>query len=143
MDVNNIHNSIQAKTVSSGSSVRGDAATVVSSAEKQSVSNDVTKATLSSSSVDAIPDGVDKVLSQLNEQLESSKSYLKFEKDESSEKLVFFIKNSETGETIRQVPTKELLDISKNITEYLDMVSKPGVSGAPSLPAGLITNQVV
>lgn len=90
-------------------------------------------------------DDVDKMLSSLNEQLKKNGTYLKFEKSEDNHKMVFFIKNSSTDETIRQIPSKELMAISKNISSYLDRLQKesPGLSGEKASPLGLITSQKV
>lgn len=84
---------------------------------------------------------VDEVLAGLNSQLDSLQSFLKFEKDEDNQKMIFFIKNSETGETIRQIPNKDLLDISKNISNYLEMAQQAGMDGKKPSAVGLLTNQ--
>ncbi|QCU90461.1 flagellar protein FlaG [Thiomicrorhabdus sediminis] len=83
---------------------------------------------------------VDNVMSSLNEQLQTLQSYLLFEKDEDTEKMVFFIKNTETDEVLRQVPSQELLTISKNITDYLEMVNQSSRDTLP--PVGLLTDQM-
>lgn len=85
---------------------------------------------------------VDEVLSGLNGQLDSLQSFLKFEKDEDNQKMIFFIKNSETGEIIRQIPNKDLLDISKNISNYLEMAQQTEMNGKKPSAVGLITNQI-
>ncbi|BBP43124.1 flagellar protein FlaG [Thiosulfativibrio zosterae] len=85
---------------------------------------------------------VDSLLTGLNSQLQTLQSFLKFEKDEDNQKMVFFIKNSETGETIRQIPSQDLLDISKNISKYLEMAQQTDVGGRTPPPVGLITNQI-
>ncbi len=86
-------------------------------------------------------DNSEGLLEELNSNLELLQSYLKFEKDEDTDRMVFFIKDSETNEVIRQVPAKELLQISKQISDYLETVKS--VNEEVSIPAGLITNQVV
>jgi flagellar protein FlaG len=86
---------------------------------------------------------IEGLIGDLNKQIQTLQSYLKFEQDQDSQKMVFFIKNSETGETIRQIPSQELLDISKNITQYLDTFKQsPDITGKTSSPVGLITNQM-
>ncbi len=77
-------------------------------------------------------------LSNLNSQLEKVRNYLRFEKDEDSERMVIFIRNSETGEVIRQIPSQEFLDISNNISKYLEM--RQELSEKMALPPGLITD---
>ncbi|MEA1988107.1 MAG: flagellar protein FlaG, partial [Pseudomonadota bacterium] len=66
-------------------------------------------------------------------------NYLRFEKDDSSEKMVIFIKNSETDEVIRQIPSQEFLTISKNITNYLEM--RQQLSETVVTPPGLLTHE--
>lgn len=80
-------------------------------------------------------------VNELNAQLKLMQSYLKFEKDDDSNRMVFFIKDSETNEVIRQVPAKELLQISKNISNYLEELNT--IKESSSMPVGLITNEVV
>lgn len=85
-------------------------------------------------------DNSDDVLNELNAQLKVLQSYLKFEKDEDTDRMVFFIKDSETDEIIRQVPAKELLQISKNISDYLEQINS--TKDNSSIPVGLITNEI-
>lgn len=80
----------------------------------------------------------DRVLEQLNENIQLLKSYLEFEKDEDSERMIFYVKNSETGEVIRQVPAEEMLEISKNITKYLDSINQVGQNS--QTPKGILAD---
>ena len=80
---------------------------------------------------------LESLMKNLNLQLEKLQNYLRFEKDDSSEKMVIFIKNSETDEVIRQIPSQEFLTISKNITNYLEM--RQQLSETMVTPPGLIT----
>jgi len=77
---------------------------------------------------------------RLNDSLKISQSYLKFERDEDAEKMVVFIKNGDTDEVIRQVPSEEFLAISKNIQKYLEQVNRAS-STQPSA-TGMITNEI-
>jgi len=81
----------------------------------------------------------DNLMKSLNAQLEKLENYLKFERDEETEKMVFFIKNTETDEILRQIPTEEFLKISKNISNYLEIVSSS--QEKHSIPAGMITHE--
>jgi flagellar protein FlaG len=85
---------------------------------------------------------VDALMENLNQQLQKLQNYLRFEKDDDSQKMVIFIKDSETDEIIRQIPAKELLEVSKNITEFLEthQTLSQEQSGSSS-PIGLLTNQ--
>ncbi|MEA1988099.1 MAG: flagellar protein FlaG [Pseudomonadota bacterium] len=82
---------------------------------------------------------LENLMKNLNLQLEKLQNYLRFEKDGSSEKMVIFIKNSETDEVIRQIPSQEFLTISKNITNYLEM--RQQLSETLVTPPGLITHE--
>lgn len=84
-------------------------------------------------------DSVDGLVAQLNQQLEKLQNYLRFEKDEEADRMVLLIKNAETGEVIRQIPSQEFLAISKNISRYLEMRQQSPESVA--MPTGLITNE--
>lgn len=112
---------------------------VTSGVNADRVSNSTDNGQLQSSVLDE--SDLDNLTKNLNESLKSLQSYLMFEKDTDTEKMVFFIKHSETDEIIRQIPAEEFLAISKNIQEYLDQMNQS--SEKLSLPTGIITNQVV
>jgi len=99
------------------------------------------KAVTESSEIDA--QKADKLLSSVNEKVKALQSFLKFEKDEDTEKMVFSIKNSETGEVIRQIPSKDLLEVSKQISQYLDLVQQQAPGDRSEPPVGLLTDQIV
>ncbi len=82
---------------------------------------------------------LDSLTMSLNTQFEKLQNYVKFERDESSQNMVVFVKNSETNEVIRQIPTQEFLAISKNINEYIEM--RQQLSEKISPPVGLFTNE--
>ena len=84
---------------------------------------------------------LDKQMNDLNAQLQKLQNYLKFERDEDSERMVIFIRDSETDEVIRQIPTQEFLAISKSIGQYLEMSKQ--VSEKISPPIGMFTNETV
>jgi len=84
---------------------------------------------------------LDSQMASLNSQLQKLQNYLKFERDEDSNRMVIFIKDSETDEIIRQIPTEDFLNISKSITQYLDVNKQ--VSNKVSPPIGMFTNETV
>ena len=84
---------------------------------------------------------LDSQMADLNAQLNQLQNYLKFERDEDSENMVIFIKNSETDEIIRQIPSQEFLAVSKSIGQYLEMSKQ--VSEKISPPVGMLTNETV
>lgn len=82
---------------------------------------------------------LEELTSKLNFQLAELKNYLRFEKHEDTERMVIFIKDSKTDEIIRQIPSKEFLDISKTITDYLDVRNQ--ITKDQNLPPGLLANE--
>lgn len=84
------------------------------------------------------PKTVEKTLSDLNQQMEVMNNYLRFEKDEDTNKMVIFIRDTETDEVIRQIPSDEFLAISKNISKYLEM--RQQLSETVAVTPGLITD---
>ncbi|MBD3768162.1 MAG: flagellar protein FlaG [Gammaproteobacteria bacterium] len=84
---------------------------------------------------------MDTTLENINIQLERLKTFLRFERDEDTQRMVIFIKNGDTGEVIRQIPSNEFLKISKNINDFIEMrQQRPNDN---SLPTGLITHSTV
>lgn len=81
---------------------------------------------------------VEQLIEDVNFQLEQTTSYLRFEQDEDSERMVIFIKNGETDELIRQIPSQEFLRISKNISQFLEMQQQS--SKMLATPVGLIAD---
>ncbi|MDX1346914.1 MAG: flagellar protein FlaG [Thiomicrorhabdus chilensis] len=79
------------------------------------------------------------LMDNINVQLKTLNSYLRFEKDEETDRMVILIKNGETDEVIRQIPSQEFLTISKNITNFLEMSRQLSEKMAP--PLGLITHE--
>lgn len=92
----------------------------------------------------ATPEELEQAVRVANTQLESLKTnYLKFERDELTDKMVVAIKNAQTDELIMQIPSEDFLRIAKNIDAYLKQVNN-GFSDSPnSIPVGLFTNQQV
>lgn len=82
---------------------------------------------------------LDSVMSDLNVQLQQLQNYLKFERDEDADRMVIFIKDSETNEILRQIPTEEFLAISKSIGQYIEMSQQ--ISEKITPPVGIITNE--
>lgn len=84
---------------------------------------------------------VDSQLADLNSQMQKFQNYLKFERNEDANKMVIFIKDTETDEVIRQIPTENFLNISKSISQYLEMNNQTSEKVSP--PVGMFTNETV
>lgn len=92
----------------------------------------------------ATPEELEQALQVANTQLESLKTnYLKFERDELTDKMVVAIKNAQTDELIMQIPSEDFLRIAKNIDAYLKQVNNEFSDSQSSIPVGLFTNQQV
>ena len=61
-------------------------------------------------SIDDIKTAVD----ELNSQLEDQKIHVNFGVDEDTGRIVVMVKDSETGETVRQIPSEATLDFARN-----------------------------
>jgi flagellar protein FlaG len=83
---------------------------------------------------------LDSLMMNLNTELKQLQNYMKFERDKDSQNMVVFIKDSETGELIRQIPTQEFLNISKSITQFLEMQKQSSEKILP--PVGMLTNEM-
>jgi len=94
-------------------------------------------------SVDLDEQAVDSLLSSVNDQFQLLNSSLTFEKDDATDKVIFSIKNNDTGEVIRQIPSENALEISRQLTEYLNSVDTLSLYEKSKTPVGLLTNQVV
>lgn len=81
---------------------------------------------------------------RMNESLQKSGSNILFEPDEDSGKMLFKMKDAETGETIRQIPNEVVLKISQAIGDFLNQAQIEGKSNSnsslPSALSGLVTN---
>jgi len=84
---------------------------------------------------------LDSQMANLNSQLQKLQNYLRFERDEDADRMVIFIKDSETDEIIRQIPTEDFLNISKSISQYLE--ANKQISEKVSPPVGMLTNETV
>ncbi|MCX7142804.1 MAG: flagellar protein FlaG [Proteobacteria bacterium] len=69
-------------------------------------------------------DAVKKVASQINDFLKSSSSNLQFSVDDSSSKVVVRIVDSQTNELIRQIPSEEMLAISRSLDQMIGLLIK-------------------
>lgn len=81
-------------------------------------------------------------VTKVNDALSESGSSLQFQLDQDAHKMVLYLKDSKTGEVLRQFPDKEALQISQQITEYLDAVKNRSASRGDALGklSGMIMN---
>ncbi len=65
---------------------------------------------------------IDKIVKQLNENVDNLHKGIKFEKEEKLNSWVVKVFNEQTGEVIRQIPSKELIEIAKGIEDVMGMI---------------------
>ncbi len=58
---------------------------------------------------------LDKTISQLNTSLQNMQRSLEFSVDKDAGQIVINVKDKETDEVIRQIPSKEVLELAKNL----------------------------
>lgn len=68
----------------------------------------------------------EKKLNKVNEQLQDHGVVLNYVKDEKTERMVVQLKDSNTNEVIKQMPSKEMLQIADNIDKFLNSYDKKG-----------------
>lgn len=140
MEINHL-NRIDTSLLSSSDSLRQKPLTEVTEQRKPVQSPEQT--VQPQQSVDLDEQAVDSLLSSVNDQFQLLNSSLTFEKDDATDKVIFSIKNNDTGEVIRQIPSENALEISRQLTEYLNSVDTQSLYEKSKTPVGLLTNQVV
>lgn len=69
------------------------------------------------------PEQLQQVVEQLNQHVQSINRDLHFSVDDQSGRTVIRVVNSETEELIRQIPSEEVLRISRNLQQQMDELS--------------------
>ena len=69
----------------------------------------------------------EEILSQINKLTDNGLFSVRFEKNQESDQLVIRVVNSETGDTIRQIPAESVLGISASLNELSgQIINKQG-----------------
>lgn len=66
----------------------------------------------------ATPAQLQSAVDNINKALQQSGKTLEFSVDESTKLRVFHLKDTETGDVIRQYPSEEMLEISRSIDQF-------------------------
>ena len=72
----------------------------------------------------------EEVVNELNDAILGVRRELRFSIDEDSGRAVVQVMDSETGETIRQLPSEEVLAVSRHIRELVESSQSSGGSSA-------------
>ncbi len=73
-----------------------------------------------STQVEVSKETVDRVVHQLETQSQSLRRDLLFSVDDSTGRVIVTVRDSETNEVIRQIPSEELLALSQHLTDALE-----------------------
>jgi uncharacterized FlaG/YvyC family protein len=94
------------------------------------------------SSTNMTADDAKQILDKTNTFFSKNGNLLRFELDQDAGKMVFYLKDSQTGETLRQIPDETILRISKNIDQFLETSQRqPSAQlDASALLSGLLTD---
>jgi uncharacterized FlaG/YvyC family protein len=86
-------------------------------------------------------DEVKVAMNQANDFFAQNNSQVQFKLDQESGKMVFYLKDAQTGETLRQIPDETVLRISKHISQFLKarQTDQPQREEMRALLSGLIT----
>jgi flagellar protein FlaG len=76
-------------------------------------------------------------IDSLNQSLSMNTASLRFKIDKEADRVVIQVVDSETGELIRQIPSDEMLSISKRLGEYLASIHSKGESSHQSIEPNL------
>ncbi|WP_044410364.1 flagellar protein FlaG [Thiomicrospira microaerophila] len=82
------------------------------------------------------------LVEKANQAFRAQGTTLMFELDKDSNRPILLIKDSQTAEVIRQVPSDSYLDMSKKITDYLEGISATTMQNNTASPLGLLASEV-
>lgn len=107
---------------------RGQQLAALRHAEPQSIANSV-KSSARSNAAPAVQYDPEEVrrnlkeaISHLNEQVQRNNQKLNFQLDEKANRFVITVKNSQTGEVVRQIPDEVVLKVAHNIEQVKGML---------------------
>ncbi len=81
-------------------------------------------------------------IAEVNDAFKANGSELQFSFDKDAGKMILYLKDAQTGETLQQFPDKEMLRISKQIDNYLEgLKSNQNPKDAMGQLVGLITDK--
>jgi flagellar protein FlaG len=60
------------------------------------------------------------MVEKMNDVIKANGSEMQFQMDQDAGRMVLYLKDAKTGETLRQIPDKEALRISQQIDDYLE-----------------------
>ena len=89
-------------------------------AQRQTVAVGVTTVETQSSEVELSQEALENVVSQLNAYIQNTQRDMDFSVDDATGRVVVRVIDSESEEVIRQIPSEEMLAISRHLLESLE-----------------------
>lgn len=89
-------------------------------AQRQTISVEVTEVETQEVEIELTQESLENVVSQLKAYVQNSQRDLNFSVDEATGRVVVKVINSTTDEVIRQIPSEEMLAISRHLLESLE-----------------------
>ncbi len=86
---------------------------------------------------------LDKTISQLNSSLQNIQRNLEFSVDEDIGRIIINVKDRETDEVVRQIPTEEVLELAKNLHAASERLSERIDSGTQTTTEGVFLSAKV
>lgn len=65
-------------------------------------------------------------VNKVNQELQKQGMVLDYSKDEKTDRMIIQLRDSKTNEVIKQIPSKEILQIADNIDKFLSNYNKSG-----------------
>lgn len=95
-------------------------------AQRQSFAVEVTEVETQEVDVELSQEALEKVVSQLNAYIQNTQRDVDFSVDDSTGRVVVRVIDSESEEVIRQIPSEEMLAISRHLVESLETEQPKG-----------------
>ena len=80
---------------------------------------------------------LDETISQLNDSLQNVQRNLEFSIDNDAGKIVINVKDKETDEIVRQIPSEEVLELARNLHEASERLNERSESRSQAVAEGV------
>ncbi len=111
---------------SSVDSSRSSNSTTKVAAQRQTIAVEVTEVETQEVDVELSQEALENVVSQLNAYIQNTQRDMDFSVDEATGRVIVKVIDSESEEVIRQIPSEEMLAISRHLMESLESEQPKG-----------------
>ena len=108
------------------SSRSSNTAEKVAAAQRQTIAVEVAEVETQEVDVELSQEALEKVVSQLNAYIQNTQRDVDFSVDDATGRVVVKVIDSESEEVIRQIPSEEMLAISRHLVESLETEQPKG-----------------